>query len=125
MFIVASYLLVSNENVILSMVDLDYDEFGTILYYPEYDLGLGKASSSYTVSEQGLFVRQFEEGIVLVNPGESKTLVFVPDGDYRQVVPVGGGVVPPAGVWEGFIAYESMGSEIKIPPMSGMILSNR
>jgi len=125
MFIAASYLLVSNENVILSMVDLDYNGPKTILYYPEYDLRLGKAIGSYTVSEQGLFVRQFEEGIVLVNPGESKTLIFVPDGDYKRVVPVGGGVVPPTGVWKGFIAYESVGGEIKIPPMSGMILRNR
>ena len=125
MFIVASYLLVSNENVILSMVDLDYDELRTILYYPEYDLSLGEASGSYTVSEQGLFVRQFEGGIVLVNPSESETLVFVPDGDYRRVVPVGGGVVPQDGAWEGSIAYESVGDEIEIPPISGVVLSKR
>ena len=125
MFIVASYLLVSNENVILSMADLDRDELRTILYYPEYDLNLGEPLGNYTVNEWGLFMRQFEGGMVLVNPGVSETLVFELDDDYRRVVPVGGGVVPQDGAWEGSIAYESVGDEIELPPMSGIVLSNR
>jgi len=124
-FIVASYLLVSNQNVILSMTDLDYDKFSTIQYYPEYDLNLGEPLGDYAINEQGLFVRQFEAGIVLVNPGESETLTFAPDGDYGRVVPIGGGMVSQDGTWEGSITYEAVGDEIEIPPMSGMVLSKR
>lgn len=125
MFIVASYLLVSNENVILSMADLNRDELRTIQYYPEYDLNLGEPLGNYTVNKQGLFMRQFEKGMVIVNPSASETLVFVPDDDYKQVVPVGGGVVPKDGTWEGSITYESVGDKIELPPMSGIVLSNR
>jgi hypothetical protein len=107
------------------MADLDRDELRTILYYPEYDLNLGEPLGNYTVNEWGLFMRQFEGGMVLVNPGVSETLVFVLDDDYRRVVPVGGGVVPQDGAWEGSIAYESVGDEIELPPMSGIVLSNR
>ncbi len=122
MFIVASALLVSNENVILSMADLDRDEATTILYYPEYDLDLGAPLGGYTVNEQGLFLRRFEKGLVLVNPNPAETLIFAPDGDYRRVVPVGGGIVPPDGAWEGSLAYESVGDEIEMPPVSGIVL---
>ena len=122
MFIVASYLLVSNENVIFSMADLDHDELRTILYYPEYDLELGEPLGSYTVNEVGLFMRRFAGGLVLVNPGESETLTFVPDGDYERLVPVGGGVVPQDGAWTGSLMYESVGDEVELAPMSGMVL---
>ena len=124
-FSVASYLLVSNENVIFSMTNLAHAESNTSLYYPEYTLDLGTPLGDYSFSEeQGYAIRQFEKGFVLVNPYEDRTLTYELEGEYLQVVPVGGGEVSADGGWEGSLAYEPVFGQIELPPLSGMLLVN-
>ncbi len=122
MFVAASYLLVSNQNVALVLVDQDYDELNTILYYPEYDLNLGQALGNYTVNKQGLFTRHFQRGLTLVNPDESTTITFRLDGNYRRVIPVGGGPVASDGKWEGHLNEEPVSGALEIPPRTGVVL---
>jgi hypothetical protein len=76
----ASYLLVSNENSFLHLNAFDPGGDGTgAQYFPEYDLDLGSPTqSNFTGSDtSGLLTRQFEKGLVIVNPdywGEGSTV---------------------------------------------------
>ncbi len=121
-FAVASYLLVSRPNVVFSMTDAAHAATGSIMYYPEYTLDLGAPLGAYTVGADGLYSRRFERGRILVNPSESRTLTFTPDGTYQRVVPVGGGAVPADGSWNGSLEYEPLSGPVEIPPLSGLIL---
>jgi hypothetical protein len=123
-FTVASYLLVSNENVILSMTDLGHINSSLPLYYPEYSVDLGSPLSDFTYSEaESLAIRKFEHGIVLVNPSESETAVFETNNPYLSVQPIGGGEVAEDGSWDGSVEYELIATEsIELPPLSGLLL---
>lgn len=122
-FAVASYLIVSNENVVFSMNDLSYADDGLLTYYPEYTLELGEALHPYTTTEdENLYIRQFDKGLVLVNPYEDQTITYSLEGEYLQVVPVGGGIVSGDGDWEGSLEYVPASGEIIIPPISSVIL---
>lgn len=124
MFILTSYLLVSNQNVLLTMIDLDYDQLKSIYYYPEYEVDLGSPLSSYTVND-GIYERKFEKGIVLVNPSAIKSHTLSLDKEYNKIVPVGGGLVQKDGSCEGSITYQTVNNEITLPPISGVVLINR
>jgi len=67
----ATYLLVANENSFfhLNANDAGGDGQGT-QYFPEYDLDLGSPlQSDFTGNDtSGLLTRQFEKGLVIVNP---------------------------------------------------------
>jgi len=122
-FSVASYLLVSNENVVFSMTDKGHIQTKSILYYPEYTLDLGAALSNYEVKD-GLYMRKFEKGLVLVNSNENQQITYALDGNYVQVIPVGGGAVPEEGTWQGSLSYESVSGTVTLLPISAMILIN-
>ena len=125
MFILSSYLLVNNHNVFLSMADLDYGDGGELLYYPEYEIDLGSALDVYTVNDNNIYERKFENGIVLVNPNETKSGTFYLNQDYNKVVPIGGGLIKKDGTYEGSIKYETVNNKITLPPISGVVLINR
>lgn len=124
MFILTSYLLVSNQNVSLTMTDLDYDQLKSIYYYPEYEVDLGSPLSSYTVND-GIYEKKFEKGVVLVNPSDTKSCTYYLDRKYNEVIPVGGGVLQEDGICNGLLTYESVDTEIILSPMSGVMLINR
>jgi hypothetical protein len=124
MFILSSYLLVSNQNVYLTMIDLNYDEFKSIYYYPEYELELGAPLNNYTVDNNGVYRRDFEKGIALVNPSDTESLSYTLDKKYHKVIPVGGGVLQDDGTCNGFLNYEFVEDEIILSPISGVVLLN-
>ena len=122
-FTVASYLLVSNENVILSMTSLEHIDSPLPLYYPEYSLDFGAPLGDFTYTEEGYAIREFENGLVLVNPDENSTVSYTLDAPYLQAIPSGGGIVSEDGSWHGSIEYESLSSgAIELPPLSGILL---
>lgn len=121
-FILASYLLVSNGNVVLHVADLDYDENAEVFYYPELELDIGFPLSGYTVNSKGIYVRTFQKGIVLVNPDASESQTYNLAKTYFKVIPVGGGVLHKNGTYDGSLTYESVSGTIELPPASGAIL---
>jgi polyhydroxybutyrate depolymerase len=122
LFILTSYLLVSNQNVFLSMIDLDYDQLESIYYYPEYEIDLGVPLGCYRVNDEGIYERKFEKGMVLVNPSDTESYTYSLDKGYNIVIPVGGGVLPENGVPDGYLTYESVNDLLILPPVSGVVL---
>ena len=120
-FSVASYLLVSNSNTIFSMTDKGHIQTKGIPYFPEYKINLGHSLGEYTI-EDNLYLREFENGIVLVNPSAGKAVSYKLDQEYRRVIPVGGGEVAPNGDWQGSLSYEAISGTIELPPVSALIL---
>jgi len=125
MFVLASYLLVSNQNVLLTMIDLNYDQLESIYYYPEYEINLGIPLGSYTIKDNTIYERKFEKGIVLVNPSSIESYTYSLDKEYNKVVPEGGGVLQEDGTCKGSLTYEAVNNEIVLPPISGVVLINR
>ena len=121
-FSVASYLLISNSNVSLSLSD--YANHTSLQYYPEYDISLGNSTGDFFMLEDSLFIRKFEHGIVLVNPSASSSRVYDLTTDFYKVIPIGGGFVDASGNYEGALSYEKVSGEIEIPPVSGLILKD-
>ena len=122
MFSVASYLLVSSENVILSISDWHYEN--SLQFYPEYFLNnLGPAAGDFSVEENGLYRRDFAAGgIVLVNPDSSETMMFNLPRSYMKVVASGGGIVDTSGFSIGSVYLQSVNGTQELPPVSGLIL---
>ncbi len=122
LFAVGSYLLVSGERVIFSMSDAEHLRTNALLYYPEYTLDLGVPLGAYARTEEGLYRRAFEKGMVLVNPSETQTLSYRLEGTYLRVIPVGGGEVGEDGQWSGLLDYEAVSDELALPPVSAVLL---
>ncbi|BDY13245.1 putative glycoside hydrolase [Hydrogenimonas cancrithermarum] len=122
LFSVGSYLLVSGEKVVFSMSDEEHTRTNSLLYYPEYTLDLGAPLGNYTRSENGLYLRSFEKGLVIVNPSETKTLSMMLSSSFMRVVPAGGGEVDEVGGWDGSLSYEPVSGEVSLPPVSALLL---
>jgi hypothetical protein len=92
MFDLASYLLIKG--------DRTYVNFGEgirVSWFPEYELNLGAAVDPPGLrQDEGMFVRRFADGLVVVNPGDS-TLTYSLPAPMRLVTPAGGGAVPADG----------------------------
>ena len=121
MFVFASYLLVSSENVALTIADLDFKLGSQLLYYPEYELDLGKPLGDYRETKEG-YRRDFEKGFVMVNPDSRSSCKINPESGYCKVVPVGGGQIQKDGTYEGSLGYEEVKGGIDLPPVSGLVL---
>ena len=121
MFGISSYLLVSDDNVLFTFDDQSYESTKYMSYYPEYGIDLGSALGSYSL-ENGLYVRKFMKGIVLVNPSSSESFDYVLDGVYDKVVPVGGGIVGEDGTYEGYLEYEEVSGSLEVGPVEGIVL---
>ena len=125
LFILTSYLLVSNQNVFLNMIDLDYDQLESIYYYPAYEIDLGVPLGRYRVNDEGIYGRKFEKGMVLVNPSDTESYTYRLDRRYNKVIPVGGGVLQEDGTCDGYRSYEPVNDEITFPPVSGVVLLDK
>ncbi len=121
-FSVASYLLISNENVVLSLSD--WDNHTSLQYYPEFEISLGEPLGDFFMREDSLFIREFEQGTVMVNPSASATRTYNLTADYYKIVPIDGGFVDASGNYDGYLSYEKISGEIEIPPVSGLILKD-
>ena len=122
-FILASYLLVANENVIITMIDLDYGPDGEMVYYPEYNADIGFPLSNYK-KENNIYLRKYNKGLVLTNPSETETYSYSLDKTYKKVIPSGGGSIKQDGTHGGSLSYQEVSNEIELKPMSGVILLN-
>ncbi len=100
MYVLGSYLLVADS---LSMFAnaTNYQEFS---HFPEFDIPLGRPLASAEKSVRELerlsqpgdvayYVREFENGTVVVNPHPSASVVFPAANGRRFIVPVGGTTV--------------------------------
>ncbi len=121
-FVVASYFLVANENILLTLSDYSYNN--TIQYYPEYDIDLGEPKADYQMLSDTLFMRDFTNGLVLVNPFSDKTKSYVLDKTYYKIYPIGGGIINEDGDYDGQLTYDTITGTVTIPPTSALILKD-
>src|SRR5262249_46048687 len=69
-------------------------------YYPEYTLNLGRATTAVATdissySWNGVYRRDYQNGLVLVNPGKTSITLDL-GGTYQNVTATGGGVLTDA-----------------------------
>ena len=124
MFLLASYLLTKGPATFINM-DMGLDPE----WFPEYEVDIGpytdpvpaQVSQLYNAGSE-VYVRQYSEGIVLVNPSAVSKSFSVGPG-YSRVVPHGGGLVPEdAQVADWHLSYEPV-TNITMPPYSGEVLT--
>ena len=98
-FLLASYLLVKGARTYVAYFASDPLE-----WYPEWDLDLGAAQKSAVtmndLSWSGMYRRDFDKGVILVNPGTSAVQVTL-EAPFNRVEPVGGGAVSRDGTVSG------------------------
>jgi hypothetical protein len=98
-FLLAGYLLVKGARTYVA-----YFASGPFEWYPEWDLDLGAAQSSAVtmddLSWNGIYRRDFDNGIVLVNPGTTSVQVNL-GATFKRTQPVGGGAVSSDGTVSG------------------------
>jgi len=121
-FSIASYLLISNPNIVFSMTD--YTNHTNVQYYPEYDISIGNPLGDFTVNDDSVYLREFENGLVLVNPDADSSITYVLPKEYHKIVPVGGGFVDSLGEYSGSLSYEPTSGQVTIPPESAVILKD-
>lgn len=126
MFILGSYLLVSNENVYISFNDHDLKDqeewFDGIPRLPEFDIRLGKPLGAY-YEKDDIYIREFEDGLVIVNPDERATYNYHLDNTCYKVIPEGVNVVDKNGsISGGSLEYEPISGTIEVKPVSGLIV---
>ena len=68
-----------------------------------------------------VYVRDYSNGKVIVNPSETETVTYPLDKTYYLVIPEGGGVVDESGDYEGSLSYEEV-SQVTVSPQTGKIL---
>ncbi len=88
-FLIGSYLLLKGTHTYINLGG------SGVYWFPEYDLDFGAAISALPADvsayqSSGVYRRDFEKGIVLVNPSTSSVTVPLPQA-YRQAQPTGGG----------------------------------
>ncbi len=122
-FSVGSYLLIENESTVLTLSDYAYDSL--LQYYPEFEIDLGEPLGDFSYTPDTLFSREFERGVVWVNPSSvlSKSIT-IPDG-YAKIVSEGGGFVDSLGNCNGELHYEIISrGTMALPPVSAIILKD-
>ena len=121
-FSTASYLLITSPNVSLSLSDWTYSK--QLQYFPEYDIDLGSPVDDLIMQNDSLFVRNFEHGMVLVNPHSNNSRSYTLSKVYYKIVPQNGGLIDADVDYDGYLNFESISGTIEIPPVSAMILKD-
>jgi hypothetical protein len=127
MFALGSYLLTKG---IHSFINLDIGI--TPQWFPEYGIDLGPAITPLPArigalrTPQGVYVRRFEDGLVLVNPG-SRSARYSLSGQLWRVTPHGGGALPANASTAGWGLRERKvsGSVTLRPHTAEVLLSSR
>jgi hypothetical protein len=126
-FLLASYLLLKGTHTYINLGG------SGVYYFPEYDLDFGTAKAPLPADVSayqsgGVYRRDFDKGIVLVNP--STASVSVPlSGTYRQVQPSGGGATGDAQLDTGgnyiggTISYVNLTSVTLAPRTAALLLA--
>jgi hypothetical protein len=114
LFVLGSYLLIKGHHTYLN---LDAEGF-SLQWWPEYQLQLGPPVdplptqiSTYWNASWNVYVRHYQNGIVLVNPTSNDSGPITLNSTYYQVVgDAGGGVVPASGAAPGLLSYQAVSS---------------
>ena len=128
-FALACYLLGANELSIYNFVDINSEFSNPLQYYPEYKIALGSPVNYPNKMEDlldpvtNLAIRHFEEGMVIVNPWPNDIDIQL-DGEYRKLIPYGGGVVGSDGTYDGSLGNEDLHGLVTVPGKSAIILIN-
>lgn len=127
MFGLGSYLLVKGDRTYLTFEGGDEPE-----WWPEYDVPIdapGETATSVGDLDRdgdGIYTRRYENGMVLVNPtspwdGTGVTRTVQLGGAFALVRTSGGGALPPSGVPEGSLTFETVTS-VTLPPATAAVV---
>ena len=124
----ANYLLLKGRR---SYINAFPGDTGDQLYWwPEYDLNLGAATdalptdiSAYRLAN-GLYIRHYENGFVLVNPSGTARSYTPVAGDPRYLVEVSGGghIAPNGSVPAGGVSYVYQSGSVSVPAWGAQIV---
>jgi hypothetical protein len=118
-FLLGSYLLVKGARTYVA-----YFAASPFEWYPEWDLDLGAAQkNAITVDDlswNGVYRRDFDKGVVLVNPGVKAVHVNL-GATFKRVEPIGGGAVSREGKASGRVTTVPVTS-LEIGPKGAEIL---
>lgn len=119
-FIIGSYLIGKGSKSYVYMYSGSYDQ-----WYPEYDLDMGAYSGAIpnNVDElawNGVYRRNYENGMVLVNPTATPVSVNL-GANYNQAVFNGGGNLPANAARPGSITYTQVNS-VNVPARGAVFL---
>jgi len=127
LFGLGSYLLVKGSRTFLTFEGGSEPE-----WWPEYDVPIGApietpdAVGDLDPNGDDVYVRRFENGMVLVNPtspwdGTGVTRTVDLGGSFHLVHTSGGGALPPSGVPGGTLTFETVTS-VTLPPYSAAVV---
>jgi hypothetical protein len=118
-YYLVNYLLVKGNRSYLF-----YFANGTLEWYPEWQIDLGAPSTTPAnvdaLAWQGVYRRDFANGIALLNPGTTAVSVTLPSA-MRRVDAQGGGAVPNDGSAPGTLTTTSL-TTLSLPANSGVVL---
>jgi hypothetical protein len=124
-FVVGSFLLAKGPRSYLNMI-----QKSSLEWYPEYDLDLGgyveppkPDASAYWDPKWKVFRRDYEKGIVLVNPSAEPVSIPRLEKSFRLVSAKGGGAVGPDGKSDGALETTKIDG-VTIPAHSARVLLN-
>lgn len=126
----ANFLLVKHHRSYVNIFVRGPGLEGQLHWWPEYELKLGQPVRPLpkTIEQcqhaTGVYFREFERGLVLVNPQPNAQTVRLADVQaYQRVEPWGGGIVDSSGrPPRGGIRLHDCPRQIQLGPWSGMIL---
>jgi hypothetical protein len=125
LFVLGSYLLIKGRRTFLNM-DIGMDPE----WFPEYSLVLGPAIDPLPADISGefdpswsVYVRHFAHGMVLVNPGTTSQSIALP-ATFQEVIPSGGGFVPPDGSEPGSLSTAPVTSLTLAANQAAILLSS-
>ena len=124
-FYLGCYLLVKGHHTYINI--LSGGPGDNMQYYPEYDIDLGPYAGepSSDIDDlydagAGVYRREYEKGLVMVNPFSLAVSVDL-DSSLYLVVPAGGGGVDGAGDYGGSLGYEQT-SQVLLGAYEGAVL---
>ncbi len=127
-FAVAAYLLGSSEYSAYNFVDIDNEFSAPLQYYPEYEINLGTPLEfpdrveELLNSSRTLSIRNFENGMVIVNPFKRDATIQLASG-FSKVIPHGGGPVGVDGNYDGYLEYQPVpAGTLLVPAKTAAIL---
>lgn len=128
-FAVACYLLGANDLSRYSVIDIGKEYSDPLQYYPEYKIWFkNPIDMPETIDDllepNNLVIRQFKEGVVIVNPWDYDIDTPIKRGGYRKLTLSGGGVVNESGECKNSLRSQRVGGMTTIPAESAMILIN-
>lgn len=123
LYLLSNYLLVKGARSYLNLdVDLDPE------WWPEYEIPIGSYTHGIPADigqlyddTADVYRRDYTQGMVLVNPGDTRRTVLL-DGTHYLAQPSGGGVIPPDGIPPGWRVDYLPVTRITLEPGHGAVL---